>query len=67
MSGYRYDPDTRQLFPVALQERYEASMMWPANGMDVPADIAVQYISDPDRDSKRIVGGKDGTLSIQEA
>lgn len=53
--AYLYEPVTRTLYPLALRYAYEAAGTWPADGFEVPASIADEYIQSERRAETEIV------------
>lgn len=53
--AYVYEPVARTLYPLALRASYEAAGTWPANGFEVPASTADEYIQSERRAETEIV------------
>lgn len=58
-NAYLYEPASRNLYPLALRYLYEEAGSWPADGFEVPAWIADEYIQSERRAETEIVKNGD--------
>jgi hypothetical protein len=64
--AYLYEPVTRTLYPLALRYAYEEAGVWPADGFEVPASIADEYIQSERRAEQEIVQVGEGEFEIRD-
>jgi hypothetical protein len=57
MNLYFYSPSKNAFYPLSLQPEYESAGTWPDDGIEVPNDIAKEFMAEPPVGKIRSAGG----------